>query len=225
MEQAQDFFDQGDWWRRDGAFRLLHDINPLRLRLTAEAAGGTLAGRQLLDLGCGGGIFAEAAALAGARVTGIDISAGAIAAAAAHAQNSGVVVDYRCGGVELSESGRYDVLVCFEMLEHVEEPAQIVADAAAMLRPGGVAVFSTVNRTAKAWLLMIGGLEYALRMLPAGTHEYSRFVRPDELACMAQDCGLEVRRIVGMEYSFFGRTYLLREDNAAVNYFLTAVRP
>lgn len=225
MDKAQAFFDTGDWWRRDGAFRLLHDINPLRLRLVSEAAGGTLAGRRLLDMGCGGGIFAEAAALAGARVTGCDISAGAIAAATAHAEAGGVEVNYRCGGAEFAEAGQYEVLTCFEMLEHAEEPAHIVADASAMLRPGGVAVFSTVNRTAKSWLMMIGGLEYALRLLPAGTHEYSRFITPPELARMVQDCGLTVRRVVGMQYSFFGHTYLLREDEAAVNYFLTAARP
>ncbi|MBE8158858.1 MAG: 3-demethylubiquinone-9 3-O-methyltransferase, partial [Betaproteobacteria bacterium] len=142
---AQAFFDGGEWWRRDGAFRLLHDINPLRLKFTAQAAGG-LAGKRLLDLGCGGGIFAEAAAAAGARVLGCDISAGAVAAAKAHAEKSGAKVEYRTGGAMLSEAGQYDVLTCFEVLEHAECPAAVVADAAAQLKPGGVAVFSTINR-------------------------------------------------------------------------------
>lgn len=220
---AQSFFDSGDWWRRDGAFRLLHDINPLRLRVMREGAG-SLAGRRLLDLGCGGGIFAEAAARAGAKVTGCDISAGAIDAAKAHAAESGIAVQYRVGGVDLSESGQYDAVSCFEMLEHAEDPARVVADAAAMLKPGGVAAFSTINRTFRAFALMIGGLEYALKILPHGAHEYKKFVSPRELAGMCADCGLSVRRVCGMRYSFFGKFYFLREDEAAVNYFLVAMR-
>ncbi|MGI9297743.1 MAG: bifunctional 2-polyprenyl-6-hydroxyphenol methylase/3-demethylubiquinol 3-O-methyltransferase UbiG [Gammaproteobacteria bacterium] len=220
---TEKFFNEGDWWRRDGAFRLLHDINPLRLRLAGEAAGG-LAGKRILDFGCGGGIFAEAAARAGAKVVGCDISPGAIRIAKEHAAQNNVAVEYRVGGVDLSEAGQYDALSCFEMLEHAEDPAQIVADAAAMLKPGGVAVFSTINRTLRAFALMIAGLEYALKILPAGTHEYRKFVAPRELAGMCADCGLSVRRVAGMRYSFFGRAYFLREDEAAVNYFLTAAR-
>ena len=221
---TQQFFEQGEWWRRDGAFRLLHDINPLRLQLTATAAGGDLRAQKLLDLGCGGGIFCEAAARAGALVCGCDIAEGAIATAKAHAKQSDLAVDYRCGGVDLQESGRYDVLTCFEMLEHVDDSAIVVADAAAMLAPGGVAVFSTINRTWRAWALMIAGLEHTLDILPVGTHDYQKFIRPGELAKMCKDCDLSVRRVVGMRYSFFGRTYLLSEEEAAVNYFLVAAR-
>ena len=224
MTTAQQFFDDGEWWNRDGAFRLLHDINPLRLKYAAQAAGGSLSGKQLLDLGCGGGIFAEAAAAAGAHVLGCDISAGAIAAAKAHAAKSGAAAQYRVGGADMSETGKYDVLTCFEMLEHADSPAAVVADAAALLKPGGVAVFSTINRTLRAFGLMIIGLEHGLKILPPGTHEYAKFITPDELAGMCKDCGLAVERIAGMEYSFFGRAYFLREDAAPCNYFLTARR-
>lgn len=220
---SETFFNEGDWWRRDGAFRLLHDVNPIRLRVAADAAGG-LAGKRILDFGCGGGIFSEAAARAGAKVVGCDISPGAIRAAKEHAAQNKIGVEYRNGGVDLSEAGKYDVLTCFEMLEHAEDPAQVVADAAAMLKPGGVAIFSTINRTLRAFALMIGGLEYALKILPAGTHEYRKFVAPRELAGMCADCGLSVRRVVGMQYSFFGRAYFLRENDTAVNYFLVAAR-
>lgn len=224
MDAARQFFDNGDWWAREGAFRLLHDINPLRLKYTAQAAGGSLAGKRLLDLGCGGGIFAEAAANAGARVLGCDISAGAITAAKAHAQKTGASVQYREGAPDMAEAGQYDILTCFEMLEHADSPAAVVADAATLLKPGGVAVFSTINRTVRAFGLMIVGLEHVLKILPPGAHEYAKFIAPEELARMCEDCGLAVERVAGMEYSFFGRVYLLREDAAPCNYFLTARR-
>lgn len=183
-----------------------------------------MAGKRLFDLGCGGGIFAEAAAGAGAKVSACDISAGAVAAAKAHALKSGATADYRIGGADLAEAGQYDVVTCFEMLEHADDPASSIADAAALLRPGGVAVFSTINRTLRAFALMIAGLECALKILPPGTHNYDKFITPRELAGMCENCGLKVRRIAGMEYSFFGKVYLLREDNAACNYFLIAAR-
>ena len=221
---AEQFFNEGDWWQRDGAFRLLHDINPLRLQVVESAAGGALGGKRLLDLGCGGGIFCEAAARAGARTTGCDISSGAINAAKAHAEQNGVRVDYHCGEPDMNDAGKYDVLTCFEMLEHVQDPASVVADAAAMLKPGGVAVFSTINRTPEAWAKIIIGLEQVLKILPPGTHQYEQFIPPRMLAGFCHDCGLSVRRIVGMDYSFFGRSYFLRENRMAVNYFLIAER-
>lgn len=228
---AQQFFDRGQWWRKDGAFRLLHDINPLRLQLVMEAVGAAsatktnrLAGKRLLDIGCGGGIFTESAALAGARATGCDISAGAIAAAQQHAEQEQIAVQYRQGGVDLSEAGQYDVATCFEMLEHCDDPAGTVADIAAMLAPGGVAVFSTINRTLRAFAQIIVGLEYTLQILPHGTHEYRKFISPKELAKMCEDGGLSVRRVCGLEYSFFGRRYFLREDRTSANYFIVASR-
>lgn len=222
---SQTFFNEGDWWRRDGAFRLLHDINPARLSVMQSATGG-LAGKKLLDFGCGGGIFSEAAARAGAKVIACDISSGAIAAAKKHAaeNGAGMNIEYREGGIDLSEAGQYDALSCFEMLEHADDPAQVVADAAAMLKPGGAAVFSTINKTLRAFALMIGGLEYALKILPPGTHSYKKFIAPRELAKMCADCGLSVRRVDGLHYSFFGHSYFLREGDSAANYFLTAER-
>lgn len=224
-DKAQRIFDGGDWWRRDGPFRLLHDINPLRLREAERAAGGSLAGKRLLDVGCGGGIFAEAAAMAGARVRGFDVSEGAVAAARAHAEQSGAAVEYECASARDAAPGSCDLLTCFEVLEHADSPADVVADAAAALKPGGAAVFSTINRTFRAWALVVAGLEHILKILPAGSHDYEKFVAPAELARMCRDCGLEVKRIAGMQYSFFGRAYVLREDWDAVNYFMTAKRP
>lgn len=219
-------FDRDDWWQRDGAFRLLHDINPLRLRLAVEAAGGTLGGKRLLDIGCGGGIFAEAGAQAGARVVGCDLAEGAIAAAKKHAAQSGVDVEYRCQSSDtLQDSGVYDVVTCFEMLEHTDNPGVVVAAAAAALTPGGVAVFSTINRTPKAWGLVIVGMENIVQVLPHGTHDYEHFVKPEELAGFCHDCGLSVRQVIGMRYSFFGRAYFLDETALSVNYFMVAERP
>ncbi len=220
---TQDFFDRGEWWRKDGAFRLLHDINPLRLRLMQEATGG-VAGKRLLDLGCGGGIFAEAAARAGAKVTGCDISPAAIEIAKTHAAENHIAVCYRAGGADLSESGQYDAVSCLEMLEHADDPAGAVADAAAMLKPGGIALFSTINRTPRAFAMIVVGLECVLKILPHGTHDYKKFITPRELAEMCGACGLSVRRVCGMHYSFFGRRYFLRENDTAVNYFLAAQR-
>ena len=226
MSSAQEIFDDGDWWRRDGAFRLLHDINPLRLSLAREAGGGKLQKKALLDIGCGGGIFAEAAALERACVVGCDSSSGAIQTAITHAQQAGVTIDYRCQNAEgLQEINAFDLVTCFEMLEHTDHPERVVATVAAALKPGGTAIFSTISRTAKAWALMIVGLENILRILPHGTHNYAHFLLPKELASYCADCGLSVNRVVGMRYSFFGHTYLLDDADLSVNYFMLAQRP
>ena len=224
MNTAQQFFDNGEWWQKDGAFKLLHDINPLRLQITTAAAGGYLSGKRLLDVGCGGGIFTEAAAAAGAQVCGVDISAGAIAVAKAHAEHAGINARYECGSVDFAEAEQYDIVTCFEMLEHADNPPSIIADIATMLRPKGVAVLSTINRTLPAWLLMIVGLENTLKILPHGAHEYDKFITPEELSQQCQDCGLKTRRIIGLNYSFFGKIYLLSENKYPVNYFLTVER-
>ena len=188
---------------KDGAAFLLHAINPLRLKLTRTATGG-LAGKRLFDLGCGGGIFSEAAAAAGARVVAVDIAAGAIAAAFRAAAKSGSGVDYRVhSGFADGDVGAYDVVTCFEMLEHADNPAAVVADVSALLAPGGTAVFSTINRGMRSRALMIAGLEKILNILPSGVHDYEKFIPPADLAGWCQDAGLSVRRVVGMRYSFF----------------------
>ena len=225
---AAGVFDRPDWWEANGAFALLHSINPLRLKYVERMAGG-LQGKRLCDLGCGGGIFAQAAAAAGAQVVAADSSAVAINAAKARAKQDGVAVDYRLVEGERPAAnlpaGGFDVVCCLEVLEHVERPANMAADSAALLAPGGVAVFSTINRTARAWALMLAGLEVALRVLPLGTHDYAKFITPPELARMCKDAGLQVEDVTGLRYSFFGKTYLLDQSALAVNYFMTARRP
>ena len=228
-EVEQRLFSAGadSWWDPAGPFRLLHAVNPLRLRF-AEAAAGGLAGRRLLDLGCGGGIFAEAAARAGARVSGLDICENAVAAARAHAAESGLDIDYAAGdsaAAAKSGTGAYDIVACFETLEHAENPASVVADVSALLAPGGWAIFSTVNRTLKARALMIGLLEHALRILPHGAHDWRMFVRPSELAGMCRDAGLRVRDIAGLRYSPLALGFVLDREDDSVNYFLAASRP
>ena len=222
-EEENIFFDDAGGWDKDGAAFLLHAINPLRLKLTRTATGG-LAGKRLFDLGCGGGIFSEAAA-AGARVVAVDIAAGAIAAAFRAAAKSGSGVDYRVhSGFADGDVGAYDVVTCFEMLEHADNPAAVVADVSALLAPGGTAVFSTINRGMRSRALMIAGLEKILNILPSGVHDYEKFIPPADLAGWCQDAGLSVRRVVGMRYSFFGRVYLLDDADLSVNYFLIARR-
>ena len=192
--------DAESWWDERGPFRLLHAINPLRLRFVESAANG-LNGKRLMDLGCGGGIFSEAAAKSGARVWGADVNERAIEAARSHADLSGLEIEYAaCDSAEAARrwTGRFDVVACFEMLEHAENPAAVVADIAAMLAPGGVAVFSTVNRTLRARALMIGMLERVLRILPHGAHDWRMFIRPSELAGMCRDAGLRTRDIAGL---------------------------
>ena len=225
-------FERDDWWQRDGAFRLLHDINPLRLKwLLAQCArgspGGGLRDKRLLDIGCGGGIFAEAAAKAGAKVTGLDAAAAAIAAATAHAAQGGLDIAYHQGDdINALPPGaplQYEVITCFEVLEHTAQPAARVADIATRLAPGGIAVFSTINRTARAWALMVLALEHVLRVIPPSTHDYRQFVTPAELARACRHSGLSVTDICGMRYSFFGHFYRLTADTG-VNYFLAAKR-
>lgn len=220
-------FERDDWWQRDGAFRLLHDINPLRLKWLLAQCGG-LRDKRLLDIGCGGGIFAEAAARAGAKVTGLDAAAAAIEAARAHAAKNaqeGLDITYHHGdGVGALPPGQYEVITCFEVLEHTAQPAALVADIATRLAPGGVAVFSTINRTARAWALMVLALEHVLKIIPQSTHDYRRFVTPAELARACRHSGLRVADICGMQYSFFGHFYRLNAADTGVNYFLAAKR-
>jgi 2-polyprenyl-6-hydroxyphenyl methylase / 3-demethylubiquinone-9 3-methyltransferase len=210
------------WWDPTSDFKPLHDINPLRLDYIAGRCGG-LRGRAVLDVGCGGGILAEAMAVQGARVTGIDLSEKALGVARLHQLESGVDVDYRLLAAEalaLEAAGTYDVVTCMELLEHVPDPASTIAACAQLTRPGGTVVFSTINRNPKSYLFAIIGAEYMLRLLPRGTHDYARFLKPAEIATHARRAGLEADAIVGMTYNPVTRAYRLESDTS-VNYIAT----
>ena len=198
------------WWDPAGEFRPLHDINPVRLDfIDARAA---LRGRRVLDVGCGGGLLAEAMQRRGAQVAGIDAGATAIEVAVRHARESGVEVDYECCTAEeraAREPDGYEVVTCLELLEHVPDPASLVAACATLVRPGGDVFFSTINRTTKAWLFAVVGAERVLGLLPHGTHDYGRFLRPSELDRAARASGLDLAETTGMRYGpFTGRCRL-----------------
>lgn len=207
------------WWDPTSEFRPLHEINPLRLEHIERLVGG-LGGKRVVDVGCGGGILAEAMAGRGALVTGIDLGEKPIKVAQLHALETGVRVDYRLQSAESmaeEQPDAFDVVTCMEMIEHVPEPASTIAACARMARPGGHVVFSTLNRNAKSFLFAIVGAEYVLGLLPRGTHEYARFIRPSELAAWAREAGLNVEDLTGMTYNPLARTYALERD-VGVNY-------
>ena len=207
------------WWDPASEFRPLHEINPLRLGHIARIAGG-LPGKRVLDVGCGGGILTEAMARAGAEVTGIDLGDKPIKVAALHAMESGARVDYRLQSAESladERPGHFDVVTCMEMLEHVPDPASTVQACARLAKPGGWVFFSTINRNAKSFLFAIVGAEYVLRLLPKGTHEYARFIRPSELVAMSRSAGLAAADLTGMTYNPATRVYSLGRD-VDVNY-------
>jgi 2-polyprenyl-6-hydroxyphenyl methylase/3-demethylubiquinone-9 3-methyltransferase len=212
------------WWDPAGEFRPLHEINPLRLAwIDAKAR---LAGKRVLDVGCGGGVLAEAMARAGAQVTGIDLAEKPLRVAQLHRLESGLAVDYELVSPEAlaaREPGRYDVVTCMEVLEHVPDPASTVGACARLARPGGDVFFATISRNPKAYLLAIVGAEYVLRLLPRGTHDYAKFIKPSELARWSRDAGLEVKQLIGMTYNPFTRVYALGPDTG-VNYIVHARR-
>lgn len=213
----------GEWWDPDGALRTLHDINPVRLEYIERRAE-ELAGKRVLDVGCGGGILAEAMARRGARVTGIDPGEEAIGAARLHAEGSGLALEYRAVTAEALAAetpGAYDVITCMELLEHVPDPASTVRACAALVRPGGHVFFATLNRTPKAYVLAVLGAEYVLGLLPRGTHDYARFVRPSELAAWARAAGLRLRDLSGVAYDPFARR-CRPTRSVAVNYMAWA---
>jgi 2-polyprenyl-6-hydroxyphenyl methylase/3-demethylubiquinone-9 3-methyltransferase len=213
------------WWDPDGDFRPLHDLNPARLDYIEARAG--LAGRRVLDVGCGGGLLAEGMARRGARVTGIDLSPGALEVARLHALEAGISVDYRrVGAEELAGGGHetFDLVTCLEMLEHVPDPAQVMRALAQLVRPGGNVICSTINRNAKAFALAIVGAEYLLRLLPAGTHQYARLIKPSELARWARGAGLELLDLAGLVYDPLTRKARIGTD-ASVNYLVHFTRP
>jgi 2-polyprenyl-6-hydroxyphenyl methylase / 3-demethylubiquinone-9 3-methyltransferase len=214
------------WWDPGSEFRPLHEINPLRLAWIAQVTGG-IAGKTVLDVGCGGGILAEAMAIAGAQVTGIDLSEKALGVAQLHQLESGVAVDYRLIAAEalaLETPARFDLVTCMEMLEHVPDPSSIVAACAALAKPGGTLVFSTLNRNPKSYLFAILGAEYVLRLLPRGTHDWTRFLRPSELAGFARRAGLDLTEMTGMTYNPLTRVYRLEPDTS-VNYLAVYRKP
>lgn len=210
------------WWDPNSEFKPLHDINPLRLAWIDQRA--SLAGKRVLDVGCGGGILAESMVDCGAQVTGIDLSDKALKVAQLHLLESGRQVDYRKVPAETlaeEQPASFDVVTCMEVLEHVPDPALQVRACAALLRPGGHAFFATINRNPKAFLFAIVGAEYVLRLLPRGTHEYAKLIKPSELAGFCRRVGLSVSEIAGMTYNPFTRTYALGRDTD-VNYLLYA---
>jgi len=209
------------WWDPTSEFRPLHEINPLRLAHIERLAGG-LAGKRVLDVGCGGGILAEAMAAKGAQVTGIDLAERALKVAQLHAIEVGSGVDYRLVSAEdlaAEAPESFDVVTCMEMLEHVPQPASVVAACARLAKPGGHVFFSTINRNPKSFLFAIVGAEYVLRLLPKGTHEYARFIRPSELARDCRAAGLAVGDLTGMTYNPLSKRYALGRD-VDVNYLL-----
>ncbi|OFQ48550.1 bifunctional 2-polyprenyl-6-hydroxyphenol methylase/3-demethylubiquinol 3-O-methyltransferase UbiG [Achromobacter xylosoxidans] len=209
------------WWDPESEFKPLHAINPLRLEWIQESVG-SLAGKKVLDVGCGGGILSEAMARSGAQVTGIDLADKSLKIAKLHGLESGVKVEYRKVPVEqlaAEQPGQYDVVTCMEMLEHVPDPASIVRACAALTKPGGWVFFSTLNRNPKSFLFAIIGAEYVLRLLPRGTHTYDMLIKPSELAAAARGAGLEPVGMRGMEYNPITQIYSLTSDTS-VNYLM-----
>jgi len=212
------------WWDPHSEFRPLHEINPLRLRWIDERA--QLAGKSVLDVGCGGGILAEGMARAGARVTGIDLSEKALKVAKLHLLESRLPVEYAYASAEelaVERAGQYDVVTCMEMLEHVPDPSSTVAACARLARPGAQVFFSTINRNPKSYLFAVIGAEYVLKLLPRGTHDYARFIKPSELTRWCRAAGLEVGELLGMTYNPFTRQFRLG-PNCDVNYLLRCER-
>jgi 2-polyprenyl-6-hydroxyphenyl methylase/3-demethylubiquinone-9 3-methyltransferase len=212
------------WWDPNSEFKPLHDINPLRLGWIDRCC--QLRSKKVLDVGCGGGLLSEGMANLGAEVTGIDLSEKALGVARLHLLESGRKVEYRQIAVEelaAAQPGGFDTVTCLEMLEHVPDPASVVRACARLVKPGGQVFFSTINRNPKAYLFAVVGAEYILNMLPRGTHDYARFLRPAELARNCREAGLTVSEIVGMSYNPIARTYSLGCDTS-VNYLLRARR-
>jgi 2-polyprenyl-6-hydroxyphenyl methylase/3-demethylubiquinone-9 3-methyltransferase len=213
------------WWDPNSEFRPLHEINPLRLDYVDERVG--LAGKTVLDVGCGGGIFAEAMVTRGATVCGIDMGEEGLTVAKLHRLESGVEIDYQLSTAEAyahDHADGFDVVTCLEMLEHVPSPESVIAACARLVKPGGHVFFSTINRNPKSYLFAILGAEYILHLLPKGTHDYARFIRPSELDRWARNCGLSSQHMVGLGYNLLTKVYALGRD-VDVNYITHYQRP
>ena len=212
------------WWDKTSEFKPLHDINPLRLNYIDKAI--SLNGKTVLDVGCGGGILSESMADKGAKVTGIDLGEKALKVAQLHSLESGVGVDYKLVSVEeLAEKSpaSFDVVTCLEMLEHVPDPASVVAACAKLVKPSGHVFFSTINRNPKAYLFAVIGAEYVLNMLPRGTHDYAKFIKPSELASFVRNANLSLQHQIGMSYNPITKYYWL-DSNVSVNYMMHTVK-
>ena len=214
------------WWDRDGEFRPLHDINPLRANYIDEHS--PVAGKRLVDVGCGGGILAESLAQRGANVTGIDMGEAPLSVAKLHQIESGTEIDYRQSTAEQlaeTEAVNFDIVCCLEMLEHVPDPGAAIAACAALAKPGGAVYFSPINRNPKAFDFAIVGAEHILQLLPAGTHEYAKFIKPSELAGWMRSAGLVMEGMTGLTYNPLTKHYRLNEADVSVNYMVRAVKP
>ena len=212
------------WWDKNSEFKPLHEINPLRLNYINDTV--SLEGKRVLDVGCGGGILSESMAEKGAQVTGIDLGEKALKVAQLHSLERGVAVDYRLIAAEVlaeQEAGAYDVVTCLEMLEHVPDPASIVSACAKLVKPGGHVFFSTINRNPKAYAFAVLGAEYILQMLPKGTHDYAKFIKPSELASFARQANLTLQDQAGMSYNPITKNYALNKD-VSVNYLVHTVK-
>ena len=212
------------WWDPSSEFKPLHDINPLRLNYIDERV--PLAGKKVVDVGCGGGLLSEGMALRGAHVVGIDMGEAPLSVARLHSLDSGVKMDYRQTTVEAlaadpEHAGQYDVVTCLEMLEHVPDPGSVIKACAQLLRPGGHLFVSTINRNPKSFLFAIVGAEYVLKMLPKGTHEWKKFIRPSEMSDYLRQAGLDVSELTGMSYNPLTKEYKLGRD-VDVNYLMHA---
>ena len=214
----------GRWWNPEGPMKALHEINPLRLDYIDQRA--PLNGARVLDVGCGGGLLSEGMAVRGAQVLGIDLAQASLDVAAAHAREHEVEVQYRCQSAEQlakEQPGAFEIVTCLEMLEHVPDPGLVVSACARAVQPGGTVFFSTINRNLKSFLLAIVGAEHVLGMLPRGTHEYEKLIRPSELAAWCRDAGLQVLDLTGLHFNPVTRSFRLG-GNVDVNYFAETQR-
>ncbi len=210
------------WWDPNSEFKPLHEINPLRLSWIQECAGGSLQGKKIIDIGCGGGILAESMAALGADVTGIDLAQKSLTVARLHSLESGIKVQYKLIAAEEmaeQEAEQYDIVTCMEMLEHVPDPASIIQACSRLVKPGGQAFFSTLNRNPKSFLFAIIGAEYVLQLVPKGTHSYNSFIKPSELVTSARRVGLQLEQLKGLEYNPISKVYSLSND-VSVNYMV-----
>lgn len=223
-EQEIDKFSElaSRWWDPEGEFKPLHLINPLRLDFINQHSNG-LFNKKVVDIGCGGGILAESMAKAGAEVVGLDMASASLEIAKLHGLESGINVDYHCVTAESfadSHAGEFDVVTCMEMLEHVPDPASVVRACAKLVKPGGHVFFSTLNRNIKSYLMGIVGAEYLLKLVPKGTHDHSRFIKPSELMQMTDDAGLLPRDMTGLHMDPVSQGFYLSDRNVDVNYLL-----